>query len=158
MHFSSLMLKKQLKCLKLKICICSPSQKPTPLRGRVCAPVLCAPRSTSLPSKRVRWWSRPGWLRRNWTSGRSEPSQRGEIVKHVMIYTHVKLQGWVLLALWILLLTVLIFRMFSFFKYFCLYIFSYTGWRKRKLRQRSRQKWVLFLVLFHHSHRLLNTY
>lgn len=55
-----------------------PFQKPTPPRGRGYAPVPCAPRSLSRQSRRAQWWLRPGWLRRSSTSGRSEPSQKGQ--------------------------------------------------------------------------------
>lgn len=63
--------------------VCPPSQKPTRLRGKGCAPVPCALKSRSLRSRQVQWWSRRGCQRRSWISGRSEPSLKGQMVRKV---------------------------------------------------------------------------
>lgn len=63
-----------------------PSQRPTPLREKGCVPVPCVQRSKNPPSKPARWWSRHGCLRRSWTCGRSEPSQKGQMVPDMSRY------------------------------------------------------------------------
>lgn len=62
------------------IYLCLPSQRPTPLREKDCVPVPCVQRSKNPLSKPARWWSRRGCPRKSWTSGRSEPSQKGQKV------------------------------------------------------------------------------
>lgn len=86
------LVKKPLKCMSTQrgfisfsqntnnVLLCLPSQRPTPLRGKDCVPVPCVQRSKNPLSKPARWWSRHGCPRRSWTSGRSEPSQKGQRV------------------------------------------------------------------------------